>query len=93
MRVVLLASKGLELHAVEHVTVLGRWITWRAGVLGQQDAVDVANVERRVHAVEGLVHVVHVRGALSELQLHLSELDALRRAEDVGVGHRLHTNH
>ena len=36
---------------------------------------------------------MHVRGALSELQLHLGKLDALRRAEDVGVSHRLHTHH
>ena len=93
VRVVLLAGECLELHAVQDVAVLRRGVTRRVGVLGQQHTVDVADIERGIHAVVGLVHVVHVRGALGELQLHLCELDALRRAEDVGVSHWLHAHH
>ena len=63
----LLASEGLEFHAVQYVTVLGRRITGHVGVLRQQHAVNVAEVQGCIHAVVRLVHVVHVRRALCQL--------------------------
>ena len=93
VRIVLLAGKGFELHAVEHVAVLGRRVPGHVGILWQQYTINVTDIQRRIHAVIGLVHVVHLRCALRQLQLHLRQLNTLCRAEDVGVSHGLDRHH
>ena len=92
VRIVLLAGKRLELLAVNRSNVLACGIHWRLVGLGLEDAVDVAHVHRLVDAVVRLVHVVHVRRTLRELQLGLRQGNALRCGEDIGVSNRQHGN-
>ena len=78
VRIVQLASKGLQVHAIQHICVLGSRVLGHAHTLRTQDAVDITDVHRRVHAIERLIHVVHLRRGLRQLQLRLCQRYALR---------------
>ena len=92
VRVVLLAGERLELLAVDRSNVLACGIHRLLVGLGLENAVNVAHVHRLVNPVVRLVHVVHVRRTLRELQLGLRQGNALRCGEDIGVSNRQHGN-
>ena len=93
VRIVQLASKGLQVHAVQHICVLRCRVLGHAHTLRTQDAVDITDVHRRVHAIERLIHVVHLRRGLRQLQLRLCQRHALRGRENVGIGNGQHRHH
>ena len=85
VRIVLLAGKRLELLAVNCIDVLACRVLGHLVGLGLQNAVNIPHVHRLIDPVVRLVHVVHVRSALRQLELGLRQGDALRSREDIGV--------
>ena len=85
VRIVLLTRKRLKLLTVNRIDVLACWVFGHLVGLGFQNAVNIPHIHRLVDPVVRLVQVVHVRGALRQLELGLCQSDALRSGEDIGV--------